>query len=297
MDMDCEIIEEEDNRIRILLTGTDHASVNALRRTMIADTPKMAIHQVRFTQSTEITDDGTVWETVGPIPDEVIAHRLAMTPIPSDTQDFSFEHECINCKDMVESQRGCPLCNIVYTCNVKGAPEGVAVKARDLEVFGDLSLSIPEEFADITITKLYMGQMISLTAKAKKGYGRDHVKWQPVCGITFQSRQHAVLHDKKAAKSLWGLGLTVTEKDFGKDGRIEDIQMVEKVRADLHHVGPSTDLGRDFGDAITLEDVDGEFILSYETDGSMKARTVFELATASLGERFDSLSGDLDIVL
>ena len=93
-----------------------------------------------------------------------------------------------------------------------------------------------------------MGQMISLTAKAKKGYGRDHVKWQPVCGITFQSRQHAVLHDKKAAKSLWGLGLTVTEKDFGKDGRIEDIQMVEKVRADLHHVGPSTDLGRDFGD-------------------------------------------------
>ena len=120
MDMDCKIIEEEDNRIRILLTGTDHASVNALRRTMIADTPKMAIHQVRFTQSTEITDDGTVWETVGPIPDEVIAHRLAMTPIPSDTQDFSFEHECINCKDMVESQRGCPLCNIVYTCNVKG---------------------------------------------------------------------------------------------------------------------------------------------------------------------------------
>jgi len=220
-----------------------------------------------------------------------------MTPIPSDTQDFSFEDECINCKDMVESQRGCPMCNIVYTCNVKGTPEGRAVKASDLEVFGDLSLSIPEEFGDITITKLYTGQMISLTAKAKKGYGRDHVKWQPVCGITFEVRQHAVLSDKKAAKSLWGLGLTVTEKDFGKNGRIEDIQMVDKVRADLHHVGPSTDLGRDFADAITMEDIDGEFILSYETDGSMKARTVFELATASLGERFASLSGDLDIVL
>ena len=295
--MDCEVIEEEDNRIRILLKNTDHASVNALRRTMIADTPKMAIHQVRFTQAIDDTDPDQIWETVGPIPDEVIAHRLAMIPIPSDTQDFSFEDECINCKDMVESQRGCPLCNIVYTCNVKGTPEGRAVKASDLEVFGDLSLSVPEEFGDITITKLYTGQMISFTAKAKKGHGREHVKWQPVCGITFQSRQHAVLNDKKAAKSLWGLGLTVKEKDFGKNGRIEDIQMVDKVRTDLHHVGPSTDLGRDFGDAITLEDVDGEFILSYETDGSMKARTVFELATALLGERFEAFSGDLDIVL
>ena len=45
IEMDSEIIEEENHSIRILLKGTDRASVNALRRTMMADTPKMAIHK------------------------------------------------------------------------------------------------------------------------------------------------------------------------------------------------------------------------------------------------------------
>ena len=68
IEMDSEIIEEENHSIRILLKGTDRASVNALRRTMMADTPKMAIHKVRFTQSTT-EEDGVIWESVGALPD------------------------------------------------------------------------------------------------------------------------------------------------------------------------------------------------------------------------------------
>ena len=37
------IIEESDEKIRILLKDTDRAFVNAIRRTLISDTPKMAI--------------------------------------------------------------------------------------------------------------------------------------------------------------------------------------------------------------------------------------------------------------
>ena len=248
--MDSEIIEEENHSIRILLKGTDRASVNALRRTMIGDTPKMAIHRIRFTQATT-EEDGIIWETVGPIPDEIVAHRLAMIPIPSEGAEFHLPEECPNCADMVESQRGCPMCEIIYRCMVRGEPEGRAVKARDLEVLGDLQFSIPEEFQDITITKLYKGQMIDFIARANKGHGRDHVKWQPVAGITFYARQHAVLNDKKAAKILWGLDLSIKEKDFGKNGRMEDISLVDQMKKDLLHVGPSTDHGRDFGDAIS----------------------------------------------
>ena len=295
IEMNSEIITEENHSIRILLKDTDRASVNALRRTMIADTPKMAIHRIRFTQSTT-EEDGVIWESVGPLPDEIVAHRLAMIPIPSEGE-FHIPEECPNCADMVESQRGCPMCEIIYRCMVRGEPEGRAVKARDLEVLGDLKFSIPSEFEDITITKLYAGQTIDFIARANKGHGRDHVKWQPVAGITFYARQHAVLNDKKAAKVLWGLGLSIKEKDFGKNGRMEDISLVDQLKKDLLHVGPSTDYGRDFADAITLEDVPGEFILQYESDGSMNPKTIFEHASQILSTRLDNISADLEEVL
>ena len=96
IEMDSEIIEEENHSIRILLKGTDRASVNALRRTMMADTPKMAIHKVRFTQSTT-EEDGVIWESVGPLPDEMGAHRLALIPIPSEGSEFYIPEECPNC--------------------------------------------------------------------------------------------------------------------------------------------------------------------------------------------------------
>tara|TARA_B100001115_G_C15680731_1_gene329122 strand:- start:146 stop:691 length:546 start_codon:yes stop_codon:yes gene_type:complete len=180
---------------------------------------------------------------------------------------------------------------------VRGEPEGRPVKARDLEVLGDLKFSISEEFEDITITKLYAGQTIDFIARANMGYGRDHVKWQPVVGTTFYARQHAVLHDKKSAKVLWGLGLSIKEKDFGKSGRIEDISLVDKMKEDLLHVGPSTDHGREFADAITLEDVPGEFILQFESDGSMNPRNIFERASSILSNRLNNISEDLEEVL
>ena len=56
------VIEESDEKIRILLTDTDRAFVNSVRRTLISDTPKMAIDTVRFEMGTTEMD-GEVWET------------------------------------------------------------------------------------------------------------------------------------------------------------------------------------------------------------------------------------------
>ena len=78
---------------------------------------------------------------------------------------------------------------------------------------------------------------------------------------------------------------------------MEDISLVDQMKKDLLHVGPSTDHGRDFADAITLEDVPGEFILQYESDGSMNPRTIFEHASQILSARLDNISADLEEVL
>ena len=46
----------------------------------------MAIETVRFEMGT-IEQEDQVWETTGPLPDEMIAQRLAMIPIPTRHDD------------------------------------------------------------------------------------------------------------------------------------------------------------------------------------------------------------------
>ena len=50
---------------------------------------------------------------------------------------------------------------------------------------------------------------------------------------------------------------------------------------------------REFKDAIVIEEVPEEFILSFETDGSMTPRVAFSKATQELAARFDVISQDI----
>ena len=51
--VNAEILYEDDEKIKILLKETDRAFVNSIRRTLMSDTPKMAIETVRFVKKTE----------------------------------------------------------------------------------------------------------------------------------------------------------------------------------------------------------------------------------------------------
>jgi len=286
------IIEENDEKIRILLTDTDRAFVNGIRRTLMSDTPKMAIDKVRFEMGT-VEQDGEVWETNGPLPDELIAQRLAMIPIPTVHEEFHFQDKCPECADLVEKDRGCPLCTMIYTCKEFGLDGGRMITAGDMSYLGEDRLNIPEKYRSIPITKLSKGQMIEFYATAIMGRGSEHAKWSPVSGVTFTPRKVGVLNNKTKAKILWGLKLTIKAKDFDGDGRLEDLDMVDQLADDLNHVGPGTEESRDFKDAITLEDVPDEFILSFETDGSMTPRVAFERAIAELSGRFGELEEDI----
>ena len=289
------IIEESDNKIKILLADTDRALVNSIRRSLISDTPKMAIETVRFEMGT-IEQEDQVWETTGPLPDEVIAQRLAMIPIPTRHEEFHFQHECPNCAELVEEDRGCPMCTMIYTCKAFGSKEGTMVTAKDLNYLGDSSLEIPELYKSIAITKLFNGQMIEFYATAIMGRGRDHAKWSPACGVAFEPRKIGIINNKTKAKILWDLKLGITAKDFS-DGKLNDYFKVEELKSQLHHVGEGTEESRDFKDAITLEDIPGEFVLSFETDGSMTPRTAFNMAVKELAGKFNIIEQDTKAVL
>ena len=290
------VLKETEEKMQLLLSETDRSLANALRRTLISDTPKMAIDSVRFQLGTK-EQDGEVWETPGPIPDEMVAQRLAMVPIPTMHDKFYFQHECPNCKDLVEADRGCLECQMIYTCVVFGSEEGKWVTAGDMKYLGEESLEIPEHYKSIPLTKLLKGQMIEFYATAIMGRGKDHTKWSPVCGVAFRPRKIGVINNKTKAKILWDMELETTAKDFDKRGKLEDVDKVSTLALDLNHVGEGTEEARDFNDAITLEEVPGEFIFEFETDGSMNPRTAFEKASEELAKKFSALESDLSDTL
>ena len=292
----AEILYEDDEKIRILLKDTDRAFVNSIRRTLRSDTPKMAIETVSFIKKT-VEEDGEVWETDGPLPDEVIAQRLAMIPIPTNHEQYYFQNKCPNCADMVEEDRGCALCTMLYYCQKKGSKEGVWVTAGDLNFLGEEEGFIPEKYQSIPITKLFQGQIIEFSATAIMGRGKDHVKWSPVCGVNFNPRQIGVINTKSRAKILWDLGLNIKAGDFNKNGRLEDVDKVDLLRKDLNHVGSGTEESREFKEAVVFEDVPNEFILSFETDGSMSPKIAFEMAVSELTARFGGIDDNLKAVL
>ena len=292
-----EILEETENHVSLLLKETDRAFANAMRRTLMSNVPKMAIHRVRFELGT-ITDSqtGETYESIGALPDEVIAHRLAMVPIPTFHDEFCFLEDDPGNAGLPREEWGTPASQIIYHCSARGTPEGHLVTAGDLNVLGEDKLQIPELYRDIPITKLFAGQYLEFYAYAVLGVGSDHTKWSPVSGVSFKSRKIATLEKPTKAKVLWDLDLSIKKSDF-KNKKLEDVHMVEKLIEDMHHVGAGTARIDDFADAITLEDVPGEYLFSFDTDGSMTPRTAFEMACKSLSNRYgdilEQLSEDL----
>jgi DNA-directed RNA polymerase subunit D len=287
------VLTETDTSLRILFSGVNRAFVNSLRRTMIADVPKFAIDQMRIELGIfKDKETGELFESNFALNDEQLAHRFAMLPVPTFHDDFYFQDECPDCKDMVADQRGCPSCQIIYTITSSGVDGGRSVLASELNVIGDHRLEIPEAYGSIPLTKLYEGQVLHAYFYAIMGRGRDHAKYSPVSGVTFHARQNGKINVKTRSKMLFDLNLTITAKDFNKDGVLSDIDKVDLLRNDLNHVGSGTDLQAEFNDAITLEDVEGDYIFKFETDGSMTARACLEQACKQLSSRFEALSKD-----
>jgi len=290
------------NRIKILITDTDAAQANAIRRTILTDVPKMAISKVRFELGQTQDQKGEYFESVNALPDEVIAHRLAMIPIPTYLDEFVFPEDDPANEGLPEDQWGSPASQIIYHCSIRGPSsedrdETKTVRAGDLNVLGETKLQIAESHQAIPITILLHGQYLEFYAYATLGRGRDHAKWAPASAVSFHQREVAVLNNKKKAKILFDLDLGVSQADFGKDGRIEDINMVEKMRKAMAQVSQGTGRAADFDNAITMEKVDKEFVFSFDTDGSLSPEAVFNQACEVLSSRFVLINEELDTVL
>ena len=307
--MKAEIVEgwPKDNRIRIVLSDTNAAQVNSLRRAILADVPKMAITRVRFEQGVTQDNKGEVIESINVLPDEVLAHRLAMVPVPTFLDEFVFPEDDPNNENLPEDQWGSPLSQIIYHLSIRGpnsdsSEEFKTVYAGDLNVLGETKLQIKEEHSRIPLTLLSKGQYLELYAYATLGRGRDHAKWCPAAAVTFQPRQKAVLSKPKKANVLFDLNLTsksgrkIDSKMF-TNKECTDVNAVMDLERALQQVGYGTGREDAFDNAITMEDIEGEYVFSFESDGSMSTEDIFNRACVELVSRFEKITGEIDAAL
>tara|TARA_A100001388_G_scaffold250597_1_gene211968 strand:- start:198 stop:1124 length:927 start_codon:yes stop_codon:yes gene_type:complete len=297
----------KDNKIRIILSETNAAQVNSLRRAILADVPKMAITKVRFEQGVTQDNQGEVIESVNVLPDEVLAHRLAMVPVPTFLEEFVFPEDDPNNENLPEDQWGSPMSQIIYHLSIRGPnsdsdEEFKTVYAGDLNVLGETKLQIKDEHKRIPLTILSKGQYLELYAYATLGRGRDHAKWCPAAAVTFQPRQKAKLAKPKKAKVLFDLNLTsksgreINSKLF-TNKECTDVDAVLDLERALHQVGYGTGRDEAFDNAIVMEDIEGEYVFSFESDGSLPAEEIFNNACAELVSRFEKITSEVDAAL
>jgi DNA-directed RNA polymerase subunit D len=217
--MKIELINKKGNNLKFMLTDEDASFANAIRRVMMNKVPTMAIQEVEFRKNSSI------------LYDEIIAHRLGLTPLKTDLKSYTLPSEC-GCKG-----EGCAKCQLKLTLNVKGPGIVYAsdIKSNDPKV-------VPV-FPKTPITKLLENQEIEFEAIASLGLGKDHAKHSPGhiyytndCKITVNNNSdkfdefknkypEQVFKDKKINKEL----IIKNELIDACDSVCEDIVKIEYI--------------------------------------------------------------------
>ncbi len=273
--MDVTVVDLKPRFLRLDLGQATAAQVNAIRRTLLADVPKLAIEDVEFHLG-PIRDEATGkdYDSSTSMFDEAVALRLGLLPIPTDLGQFRRKSEC-SC-----GGEGCAHCQVMYSIDKKGP---CTVYARDLTPLGDDTLAILEP--EIPIVRLGARQALLAYATAVVGTAREHSKWQVALAAGASPYPHVRIHRntgctdaclKRAAASC---PVNILEFSGGKLSVTDEPKCIlcrACEQACEHH-------------SIKIEPDPDRHLLEFETDGSLTAREALRVALKDLKRRFEEL--------
>ena len=272
--MKVKVLAAAPDSMRLLMEETEPAYANALRRILVSDIPKMAIEDVEFHLGPIRAEDGKEYESVSPLFDEMISHRLGLVPIPTDLGLYNRREDCPTCHG-----EGCPNCTIIYSVNKRGPG---LVTSADLEPIGDAKLK-PTDL-NIPIVKLGDGQAMLIYATAVLGTGKDHAKWQATHGVGY--RYYPSL--KAGTKSLDALDPAVPFCE-------SHMQSTETEEEEVLVLDEDCKTCKKFMDQYKVDSVKAgndptRIVMEFETDGSLNTKAVLVAGLDILAKRFSELA-------
>ena len=262
--MNISIVSLTDDTIRFIVSGINTAFANTLRRTMSTEVPIMTIEDIFYFDNSSL------------IPDEILAHRLGLTPLTTDLDTYILPEDC-DCG----AELGCPKCRAVLTMDVESGEETVTVYSGDLTP--DDPKTAPAS-KGIPLAKLAPGQAIRFEAYAQLGQGKTHVKWCPTTMCVYQNISLVPVGDTTKAEDCVSNcgGAAVMEGDHIK---IIDIQKFE-VCTPCRELIPR--------DVILDNLVDDEFLFTVESNGALAPKRIVTEAVKILKKRLAALVTKID---
>ena len=273
--MQVQVHDLKPTSIRLELTGTTPSQVNAIRRTLLSDLPRLAIDDVEFHLG-PIRDEasGKDYDSSTSMFDEAVALRMGLLPIPTDLGQFRRKAEC-TC-----GGAGCPHCQVMFSVDKKGP---CTVYSRDLVPLGDPSLAIVEP--EIPIVRLGARQALLAYATAVVGSAREHAKWQVALAVGASPHPHLKIHKAASCsdaclKRVAGTcPVNILEFSGGK------LTVTDETKCILCG---ACEHACEHG-SVKVEPDETDYFLKYETDGSLTTREAFRYALKDLKRRFEEL--------
>ena len=275
--MKVRVDEVEDRSAAFLIEGVEPAFANALRRSLIADLPKLAIEDVEFHLGPIRADDGKESESIAPLFDEILAHRLGLVPLPTDPKLFVPRATCPAC-----GGEGCPNCTVIYSLNKRGP---AMVYSGDLEPIGDAKLKPVDP--GIPIVKLGDGQALLVYATAQLGFGREHAKWQVTQAVGYKYRPTVKVDNKKMEPGKFPVDVCPVNILHHSDGKVT-VDPEEACILCMRCVEVGKEMG--YEGAFEVRGDPSALLFHFETDGSMSAKDALLEALGILETKFSTLA-------
>ena len=169
--MEIELKSQSNDEIVFIVRDAEVPFINAIRRCAMVNVPKIAIEDVNI-----MRNDSAMFN-------EVLAHRLGLTPLVSDLdalEGLSLPED----DDWEEYTNG-----IMFSLNEEGPK---VVYSKDL-ISSDSK--IKPVYDTIPLVKLKEGEEIHLEAVAKVGYGKEHAKWMPTTVCAYKQYPEITFND------------------------------------------------------------------------------------------------------
>ena len=275
---EIKITESKSDFIEFILKNADVSFANSLRRVIISEVPTMSIDMVE------------VRENTSPLFDDFVVHRIGLVPLVSeDIDNYKFPLKC-SCKE------GCSRCQVSFVLSVKCdencKEDTMEVTSNDI-IPQDKECKVkPVDYGNnpIILTKLKKGQSIDMTLTAKKGIGKTHAKWSPVCTCVMKPipnveiinidgenfLQKELTPENKIDKKEFNDFIQQKKNEGMNDNDIKKLKMNQ---------GPSIN----YREVIKVEPKANEFLFRVESTGALSPKKIIYEAFKILKQKFDEI--------
>ena len=253
--MEIELKSQSDDEIVFIIRDAEVPFVNAIRRCAMVNVPKIAIEDVNI-----IRNDSAMFN-------EVLAHRLGLTPLVSDLdaleglslpEDDGWEDYSNGIKFQLQEEGP----KVVYSKDLISSDE-----------------TIKPVYDTIPLVKLKDGEVLDIEAVAKVGYGKEHAKWMPTTVCAYKQYPEITFDEDKEVD--YDCALACPRGVLKSDRRSKHIKIL-----DIENCTMCKSCVRASSNGyINVGYRENDFIFRIETDGSMPPKEVLLKACDKLGEK------------